>query len=65
MEKNEIFNLLGIEESKDEEVLKKAYRARLLSVNPEDDPEGFKRLREAYELAQQLARKDEQDKRMR
>lgn len=51
MEKQMMFHILGIEETKDEQVIRDAYRALLRSVNPEDDPEGFKRLREAYEGA--------------
>ena len=44
---NDFFNTLGIEATKEEKKIKKAYRARLHAVNPEDDPDGFKRLREA------------------
>ena len=43
---NDFFNTLGIEATKEEKKIKKAYRARLHAVNPEDDPDGFKRLRE-------------------
>ena len=49
---NDFFNTLGIEATKEEKKIKKAYRARLHVVNPEDDPDGFKRLREAYDLYQ-------------
>ena len=56
MNRIEIFQVLGIEETKDERALKAAYRQRLSAVNPEDDPEGFKRLRTAYEEACRLAR---------
>lgn len=59
MEKQMVFHVLGIEETKDEEKLQEAYRAHLREVNPEDDPEGFKRLREAYEAAMSLAREPE------
>lgn len=47
----EIFQVLGIEETKDEAAIKKAYRQKLSVTNPEDNPEGFKRLRTAYEEA--------------
>ena len=47
MQKEEIFAILGIDETKDERALKNAYRQQLMHTNPEDDPEGFKRLREA------------------
>ena len=41
MELTEIFQILGIEQTKDERALKSAYRERLAVTNPEDDPEGF------------------------
>ncbi len=47
----EIFQVLGIEETKDEALIKSAYRTKLTVTNPEDNPEGFKRLRTAYEEA--------------
>ena len=46
-----MFQILGIEQTKDERALKNAYRDKLTVTNPEDDPEGFKRLRMAYEEA--------------
>ena len=62
MDRARIFRVLGIEETKDENMIKQAYRARLVKVNPEDDPEGFKELRTAYEEACALARrKDSED----
>lgn len=45
------FAVLGIPVGKDERQIRNAYRKFLVNVNPEDDPEGFKRLREAYEEA--------------
>lgn len=59
MERQLMFHILGIQETKDEQVIRDAYRAVLKTVNPEDDPEGFKRLREAYEGALSLARRRE------
>ncbi|MBR6218295.1 MAG: tetratricopeptide repeat protein [Eubacterium sp.] len=47
----DIWNILGIEETSDTDKLKMAYRAKLSEHNPEDDPEGFKALRRAYEEA--------------
>ena len=41
--------------------MKKAYRMRLSSVNPEDDPEGFMELRKAYEEAVHLADQTEEE----
>ena len=56
MELIEVFQILGIEQTKDERALKNAYREKLAVTNPEDDPEGFKRLRAAYEEACRYAR---------
>ncbi len=55
MDRIEVFQILGIEETKDEKLIKAAYRTKLAVTNPEDDPEGFKRLRGAYEEACRLA----------
>lgn len=59
MDKNRIFDILGIEETKDKTILQQAYRKQLVHHNPEDDPEGFKQLREAYEQACSLADREE------
>lgn len=58
MEQQMVFHILGIEETKDEALIQAAYRNLLKKTNPEDDPEGFKRLREAYEEALVLARQE-------
>ncbi len=50
-----IWDILGCDETKDKEVLKNAYRDKLKNVNPEDDSEGFIRLRQAYEESLRLA----------
>ncbi|MDE6025803.1 MAG: tetratricopeptide repeat protein [Lachnospiraceae bacterium] len=50
-----IWSILGISATKDKDELKNAYRIKLSTVNPEDDPEGFKELRTAYEEAVRLA----------
>ena len=55
MEKELVFQILGIAETADEEIIKAAYRELLKSTHPEDDPEGFKRLRKAYEEALRLS----------
>ena len=59
MNREEAFRILGIEATKDERALKGAYRGKLTVTNPEDDPEGFKRLRRAYEEACRYARETE------
>ncbi|MBO5389489.1 MAG: tetratricopeptide repeat protein [Lachnospiraceae bacterium] len=56
-----IWDILGCEETKDKMVLKTAYRAKLKLVNPEDDPEGFMRLRQAYEEALNYSDSQNQD----
>ncbi len=56
----DIWNILGIQETKDKAALKQAYRIKLTSVNPEDDPEGFMELRQAFEEAVRLADEEEQ-----
>lgn len=60
MEKQEIFRVLGIDATKDEGEIKRAYREKLVMTNPEDNPEGFKRLRQAYEEACAYARTGEE-----
>ncbi|MCI9336585.1 MAG: tetratricopeptide repeat protein [Lachnospiraceae bacterium] len=59
MNRAEVFQILGIEATKDERALKNAYREKLTVTNPEDDPEGFKRLRSAYEEACRYAKEPE------
>lgn len=61
MKTEEIFFTLGIEKTKDEKRIKDAYRSKLVVTNPEDDPEGFKKLREAYEEACSYARSSEEE----
>lgn len=51
MDKKLAFQILGISQTKEEEAIRSSYLALLKETNPEDDPEGFKRLREAYEEA--------------
>lgn len=59
MDKQIVFHILEIEETKDEAVIAQAYRKKLRVTNPEDNQEGFKQLREAYEEALNLARTQE------
>ena len=48
---NDCWNILGIEPTEDKKSIKKAYRILLKHHHPEDDPEGFQRLKEAYDDA--------------
>ena len=57
-----MWNILGITPTSDEDVIKTAYRGKLVSVNPEEDPEGFKELRQAYEEAVSWAKKAKKKK---
>ncbi len=51
MDRNEVWKILEIEETDDLEAITTAYRTKLVKVNPEDDAEGFMKLREAFEEA--------------
>ncbi|MDD6328873.1 MAG: tetratricopeptide repeat protein [Lachnospiraceae bacterium] len=51
----DIWSILGIKQTNKLEEIKRAYRSRLQTVNPEDDAEGFMELRAAYEQANKLA----------
>ncbi len=58
-----VFAILGIEETKEEEKIRQAYHIKLLENNPEDHPEGFQRLRKAYEQALFYAKTPEEEER--
>lgn len=45
------YALLGMPEDADERAIKRAYAQRLKLTRPDEDPEGFQRLREAYKAA--------------
>ena len=51
-----IWQILGIDQTKDEKQITQAYREKLSETNPEDKPEEFKLLRSAYEEALSYAR---------
>ena len=60
MTTNQIFGILKIGVTKDEGIIQSAYRMELVNNHPEDNPEGFKLLREAYEAALEYARSTEE-----
>jgi hypothetical protein len=47
---------LGIGDDADERAIKRAYAAKLRTTRPDEDPEGFQRLHEAYQAALDWAR---------
>lgn len=56
MEKKLAFHILQIAETENQDEIGAAYRKLLKMTNPEDDQEGFLRLRQAYETAISFAR---------
>ncbi|MCO7252905.1 DUF805 domain-containing protein [Dickeya oryzae] len=52
---NLCWQILGIEPTQDMDAIRRAYRQTLPHYHPETDPEGFKRLRQAYDAACRLA----------
>ncbi|MCL2200531.1 MAG: J domain-containing protein [Oscillospiraceae bacterium] len=51
----DIWGILGIEPGSDIEAIRAAYSEKVKIHHPEDDPEGFMRLRSAYKAAVQMA----------
>ena len=49
------WEILGIAETSEEGKIQEAYRQKLPGFHPEEDPEGFRRLRGAFEEALQAA----------
>ena len=48
---NGFWETLGISPTRDEAVIRKAYAEQARACHPEDDQEGFLRLRQAYQAA--------------
>lgn len=51
----DFWDFLGINPTNDKGLIKKAYAKKLKIYHPEDDPEGFQKLREAYDNALKYA----------
>lgn len=49
------WNILGIQPTNDKKAIKKAYAANVKECHPEDSPQEYKNLREAYEFAMRYA----------
>ncbi len=58
----DIWNVLGINPTDDIGVIKKAYAAKLKVCHPEDDPQGYQRLREAFDSALKYAKMQRKSK---
>lgn len=52
------WSVLGLEPTQDVSAIKRAYARKSRECHPEEDPEGFLRLREAYQAALDCARQD-------
>lgn len=53
---NRIFDILGIEPTSDRRVIKKAYAQKVKECHPEENPEEWKQLHNAYEAALKYAK---------
>ncbi len=56
-----IWGILGLAPGSDRDTVRRAYAKKLRVTNPEDDPEGFMALRQAYESALEQLRWAEED----
>jgi len=52
----DIWKMLGIEPTNDTKAVRRAYAAKVRECHPEDDPEGWQELHNAYESALKLAK---------
>ena len=51
-----VWTILGIRATTDERDIKRAYAGKLKTTRPDDDPQAFQELRDAYETAVRIAR---------
>ena len=51
------FSVLGLEETADDEAVRAAYLTALRTSPPDRDPEGFRRIRDAYEALRDKERR--------
>jgi curved DNA-binding protein CbpA len=51
------FTVLGLDETADDEAVRAAYLAAVRKSPPDRDPEGFRRIREAYEALRDQERR--------
>lgn len=56
-----MWEILGLEPTTDLKKIKKAYSSLLPKYHPEDDPEGYQRLRQAFDFARKYAKKHMND----
>ena len=54
-----VWEILGIDKTNDIRAIKKAYAKKVKTCHPEDDPDGFRLLQEAYRKAMEYARGNE------
>ncbi|WP_172197418.1 J domain-containing protein [Saccharibacillus qingshengii] len=52
-----IWSMLGIEPTSEIKAIKRAYARRLKECHPEENPEGFQRIRQSYEMALEEAKR--------
>lgn len=61
MNTTEIFEILGIEATKDLDAITAAYHEELRKHHPEEDPEGFQKVRQAFEAARDYANREDDE----
>lgn len=61
MDTTQAFRILECEQTKDKAVITDAYRKKLVTVNPEEDPKGFMELRAAYDAAVKYSQEAEEE----